>query len=145
MRPIERIPLFLKLVDWTKLKEKWNIKEINIPIDKIEKEWLKVPDQRIGQFLINQGLVPDRFNIWNDEYSDILYEQGLDPRDFIFWTSFYDKYGKELVAPKTMLINEIETDHIKNILKSEYLIIPNNIKQIFKNELEFRKEVENLM
>ena len=44
MRPIERIPKLLEL---------------------IQKEWEKSPDQRFGQLLINLGISPDNLQFWN--------------------------------------------------------------------------------
>ena len=59
MRPKERIPIFLELVDLKKLSKRWELNnEIQLLPMGLEEEWSKVPDQRFGQFLINSGLLP---------------------------------------------------------------------------------------
>lgn len=77
--------------------------------------WKSNPDQRIGQVLINLGLIPDSFIVWNDEESDILEAQGLPPEEYLFWGKNYDK--NENLLPKTewILVKNLDSDHINAI------------------------------
>lgn len=149
MRPKERIPLFMKLVNLDKLAERWKtlpdlLKTVIIK-DEVEKYWLENYDQRIGQVLINLCLIPDGFNIWLDEETDILIGQGIEPREFLFWGSIYDKNMKRLEETKYRLIKDIETNHINNILSM--FNSPQNkgklntlYRETFEKELEVREE-----
>ena len=47
-----------------KMREKKRIKRI---LKLLEKLWTDVSDERFGQFLINLQIVPDDFNVWNNE------------------------------------------------------------------------------
>lgn len=145
MRPIERIPLFLKLIDLDKLAERWWVlpdllREINCN-NKFIKYWLTNPDQRVGQALINCGLVPDSMHIYMDEVQDILLDQGVEPREFLFWTSLFDKEGNRLEESITRLIKDLESDHIKNILKSESLRLDELYRETFENELDIKGSI----
>jgi len=42
-------------------------KRIRRIIKLIEKLWNKYPDQRFGQLLINNNIVPDNLAVWNNE------------------------------------------------------------------------------
>jgi hypothetical protein len=85
MRPIERIPIFLEKVNWDKLQDRWEV-EISqslrgiILTDRVKNHWLKYPDQRFGQMLINLNLLPDYMRVWIDEEIDILLDQGINAR-----------------------------------------------------------------
>lgn len=52
-------------------------KRIKRILEKIEKLWNKVPDQRLGQLLINYGCYPDVLSLWNfedDDFEKVLNE-----------------------------------------------------------------------
>lgn len=123
MRPIERIDNFLSKVDWgLLLRKRW---KLNINIDdplmvSLYKNtwdilyWKENPDQRIGQVLINLGLIPDSVQAWNDEESDILEAQGLAPEEYLFWGSYYDK-DMNRIPLVYRLIKDLDSDHINKI------------------------------
>jgi len=142
MRPIERIDNFLQKVNWDKLAERWNCELLHgcTPEFNISKEtldyWKKNPDQRIGQVFINLGLILDSLKIWNDEESDILASQGLPPEEYLYWTSLYDKDDVLLDQPITRLIKDLETSHIKAILKLCYKNLSEDYKKAFDNTLQ---------
>lgn len=136
MRPIERIDNFLSKVDWKKLKDRWGLGGIYTSPGDIKEEWLKVPDQRVGQLMINLGLIPDDFKIWLDEESDILIDQGIPPEECLYWTSIYDKEDNLLEKPITRLIKDLEPNHIKKILKMCYPKLSENYRKAFDNVLQ---------
>ena len=146
MRPKERIDNFLKLVDWGKLFNDWKIpleawgKVLNAPND-IEDYWTENPDQRIGQVLINLGLVPDDLKIWIQEEEDILIDQGVAPEDCLYWTSYYDANMQLLPEPITRLVKELEPDHIHAIFEMCRGRLSKNYITAFDNVLD-KKENE---
>lgn len=145
MRPIERINNFLDKVDWKLLWERWGISELlkksKVYINSLNKEiivnyWKENPDQRIGQLMVNLGLIPDSVKIWNDEEPDILLAQGIPPEECLYWTSIYDKEDNLLDKPITRLIKDLEPNHIKKILKIFYPKLSENYRKAFDNVLQ---------
>lgn len=110
-----------------------NTKRIKPFLKYIEQEWIKNPDLRFGQLLINLGLIEDTTKDWVKEILDypLPYEV---IREIATWTSYKnDKY-------KTNYIKDLETSHIKNILKTQkQFISETDIEHILKNELNYRK------
>lgn len=141
MRCPERIDMFLQLVDLDKLSKHWLLDK---PIPRIHRRartyWKRNPDQRFGQMLINLGMIPDSFAAWCQEDSDILIMQGNKPRDVLFWGSNYDKKGNLLPETKWRLIKDLDTSHIKNILKGGWVATGSKYSLYFKQELAFRKK-----
>lgn len=139
MRPIERIDNFLAKVDWFKLVHRWDIDDFDYVLlnhfNEIVEYWKENPDQRFGQVLINLGLIEDKLNIWIDEEYDILIAQGLEPRDVIFWTSYYDKDNNLLDKPISRLIKDLDTEHIQTLLG---IVKATTMFEILFNELKFR-------
>jgi hypothetical protein len=151
MRPIERIDNFLKLVDWKKLARRWLFAPI-VLFDKcgyadivdidVVPYWKNNPDQRIGQVLINLGLISDTIQIWSDEEHDILISQGVNPEDCVYWGVNYDKNRNPLPKTEWKLISELTTDHIEKILEEVHkgmYNISNDYITIFKSILLKRK------
>ena len=71
----DAISVFIRTVDWEKLKERWELpKDTRNPLfDKdFHDYWSKYPQLRPGQVLINLGKIPDQGNIWDDEYLTLL-------------------------------------------------------------------------
>jgi hypothetical protein len=50
------------------MREKARIKRI---LKLIEDKWDKVPDQRFGQLLINNGICEDQYNLWSLEDDEL--------------------------------------------------------------------------
>ena len=152
MRPKERINTFLSLVDFDKLEQRWetDISDSlrNLILSKAIKDfWLEHPDQRFGQMLINIGYIEDRLPIWMDEEDLILKDQGLPPREYLLWGSIYDKDHKPLEEIRWSLIKDMDTDHIKNILKDvkdNKMGIRKDYLDIFKQELILRNTGNNI-
>lgn len=121
MRPPERIDIFLENIDWDFLSERWDIKidedlQKKILSEDNIKDWKAFPDLRFGQLLINNGIIPDTFNIWYDEDDEILRKQGVDLREFVFWGLNYDEDENLLPKTKYRLIKNLDTKHIRKIL-----------------------------
>ena len=145
MRNSKRIPICLKLLfqnkilyhflgtdtsGWAKkLHENWNL---------IEKEWLKSPDQRFGQLLSNLGLVSKEIenHIWNIEEDDWLIKNDYCKiEDIKFWGVNYYKNGKQRKSTKYKLLKDLDTDHIKNIIK--FFEDQNSLHRLNKEYLEY--------
>ena len=148
MRPIERIDDFLSKVDWDKLYyERWKINPDDLPrvhkseLDNMVHYWKKNYDQRVGQVLINLGLIPDSLFAWNDEEPNILISQGFDPAECYYWGNNYDKDMNRL--PKTIYkpIRELSTEHILSIIDGGFIIFNRLYSGIMEEELR-RREVE---
>lgn len=146
MRPIERIDNFLSKVDWHKMCYRWKYQALPILFigesdkDRFIKYWKENPDQRIGQLLINLRLIPDNFDIWNDEEADILKDQGLPPEEYLYWGSIYDK-DMNRIPLKYRLIKDMDTDHIEKVLNlftGENSKLTTNYITAFTNVLKSR-------
>ena len=90
------------------MRNKNRIKPI---LNKIEKLWLKNPDYRLWQLLINHWFNCD----WNFEWDEVL-----EPHE-LYWTSYIDKDWKSLKSPVTRWLWELSKEHLKNILNTQYL------------------------
>ena len=143
MRAIERIDNFLEKVNWSELQKKWKVPVLEIDTEFIRKSWKDNPDQRIGQLLINLGLIDDSMEAWVSEESDILIDQGVSPEGCLYWTSIYDKDENVLPEPITRLVSELSINHINRII--EFIEINNghvsyNMRIAFENMLERDKK-----
>ena len=89
--------------------------------EEIKEEWLKYPDCRLGQLLVNLNLIPSKnieHIIWNIEEDNWLIENGYcNIEDIKFWGVNYYKNGKKRKTTKFKLLKDLDTDHIKNIIK----------------------------
>ena len=147
-RKHERIPIFLKLVDWLKLIEELSLaagtkfssamlsNSILNNIITITYEWTRNPDLRIGQLLINLGIVPDNLVLYNLECNAILKAQKVDKRKYILWGTF----GKEGDYPeaKHIPVCDLQTEHIKSILRTQ--VLSKKLKKLLRKELKLRKK-----
>jgi hypothetical protein len=138
MRPIERIDNFLFKVDWGILQKKWDT-NVTLPSTKeIKAMWMQSPDQRIGQLLINNNIIPDSFPIWKEEEEDILIEQGFAPEEVVYWTSVYDENERLLKKPVSRLIKDLDKNHIQAIkayASRRRLYLSEKVKIAFENVL----------
>ena len=89
--------------------------------EEIEEEWLKYPDCRLGQLLVNLNLIPSKEienYIWNIEEDDWLIKNGYcNIEDIKFWGVNYYKNGKQRKTTRYVLLKDLKTDHIQNIIK----------------------------
>lgn len=131
MRQIERIPIFLNLVEGqmtTILDEIFNLQipenQLDIIVDNIYdswdfilNEWKNNPDWRFTQVLVNLEFIPNYPGMWYyTEESEILVSLGIDAREYLLWGKNYDKDMNRLPETQYALIKDLETDHIKSIL-----------------------------
>lgn len=154
MRLKERIPLFLEKVDWEQLINDWFpgesselrvefIKTIKANLDLIREGWKNNPDLRIGQVLVNNGIIMNIPGMWYyDEERDILFKQGYAYRDILFWGKNFDKDMNRLPKTEWALIKDLETDHIKAILSGGFSTGELYTK-VFKDELKLRAVKNN--
>jgi len=124
MRPIERIDDFLELVDWDRLFKSWGLEFDNKKYYYLEdfhklfiQYWKSNPGQRIGQVLINLGIITDSPEAWNKEDYSILIEQGLPPEECLYWTSIYDENENILEEPITRKVSTLTEAHLKRIIE----------------------------
>jgi hypothetical protein len=123
-RPVERIGIFIDLVDWTKLLKPLNrsdeettevVKIIKDNIAIIYDFWIENPDLRVFQVLINLGVIANSWtygSIYYEEDWVLLDKQGINPRDFLLWGTL----GKDKKEFKRILIKNMEFSHIKAIM-----------------------------
>ena len=130
MRQKLRIPICLKLLFQNKILHHFLYTKITNKIELIsilhqnweliEKKWKDNPEQRFGQLLSNLGLVDrDTENyIWNIEEDDWLIENNYcNIEDIAFWGINYYKNNKPRKTIKFVLLKDLDTGHIKNIIK----------------------------
>jgi hypothetical protein len=157
MRLIERIPIFLKLVDLDKLTEKWVLSDYEgqeiTPLKELIKAyeqendttlqevWENYPDMRFGQLLINLGIIYDNFRIWNLEDEEILNNQGVEEREYTLWGSVFDKQGRKRLETLYIPIKDLEASHINNILdssKNGNIMLNTKYKRLLTAELKLK-------
>jgi len=137
----------------------WNcfieyLKQNKFPLEKVlplKEEWLKYTDYRLGQLIDNNDFKTgqkelseflqskiDRM-LFHIEDNDLLLALGIPVRDFFIWGKNYDENGNQLEKTEYILLKDMGTDHIENVIK--YLIENNNLNniQLFKDELELRR------
>lgn len=102
--------------------------------------WQNNPDLRFGQLMFNLGC--SFFDpIYNMEEYEILMDCGLPISKSLQWISYLDKDGHLLDKPISRFIDELDTDHLRTMVKeffegtrsyNEYII------DIFTKEIEAR-------
>jgi len=107
----------------------------------IEDTWKANPDQRFGQLLVNLGFVEDSLKTWQAEMSDYPLPHEI-MRNIQTWGT-NGKHGGGKYEEK--YISELETSHIKAILKTQKHIKGTSIETILKNELKLRERIKNRM
>ena len=100
----------------------------------LEMEWKKNPDLRFGQLLITTGIVSDDIKTWNAEMSDYPI-----PFEVLRTIQSWGTYGKNNKY-KEVLLKDLETSHIKNILKTQTHIEMTPIELLLNQELKFRSK-----
>ena len=114
--------------------------------EEIKEEWLKYPDCRLGQLLVNLNLIPSKnieHIIWNIEEDDWLIENGYcNIEDIKFWGVNYYKNGKQRKTTKYKLLKDLDNDHIQNIIK--WFEDQNALHRLNKEYLEyFNKKIND--
>ncbi len=108
--------------------------------------WEANPDLRFGQMLVNLGIISDGIGNWTAELEDYNLPHEV-IRECLSWGNYLGtSWCKELSYPlpyyKQILIKDLETNHIKNILKTQKHIKGTKIESILKEELKWRKKKE---
>ena len=107
--------------------------------EEIKEEWLKYPDCRLGQLLVNLNLIPSKnieHVIWNIDEDDWLIQNGYcNIEDITFWGVNYYKNGKKRKSTKYKLLKDLDNDHIKNIIK--FFEDQNSLHRLNKEYLEY--------
>lgn len=151
MRPKERILIFLEFIE----EKKWNVLRnifrfdpeiVDTAIDRFyEKEqefkdfWLKNPDLRFSQVLVNLGIIPNIPGTWYYiEEDEILEELGISTREYLLWGQNYDKNMNLLPETIYKPIKELSTEHIQAILNGGFTKRKKYIK-CFEEELKLRE------
>ena len=145
MRNKLRIPICLKLLFQNKIIYKflgtnapgW-AKKLHENWELIEKEWNKYPDYRFGQLLSNLNLIDKEIEniIWNIEEDNWLIQNNYcNIEDIKFWGVNYYKNGKKRKTTKFVLLKDLETDHIINIIK--FFEDQNMLHKLNKQYLEY--------
>ena len=121
------------------------VKKIVDNYDLIEKTWNEYPDSRFGQLLCYLRLIPDltiENHIWNIEEDEWLIRNGYCKiEDVKFWGVLYYKNGNKRKKVKHVLLKDLKTDHIKNIIK--FFEKYNSLDKLNKKYLEyFNKRIE---
>ena len=154
MRLKERIPIFLELISGELVNIFDNIWKLNeytdfdmfadfYNIEEIKEFWLKNPDLRFSQVLINLKMLPNIPGFWYYlEENDILEKLGKEPREYLLWGQNYDKDMNLLPKIIYKPIKELSTDHIKAILEGGFAKRKKYI-DCFKKELELRNNEQN--
>ena len=114
--------------------------------EEIEEEWLKYPDCRLGQLLVNLNLIPSKnieHIIWNIEEDDWLIKNGYcNIEDIKFWGVNYYKNGKQRKTTKFKLLRDLDINHIKNIII--FFEKYNSLDKLNKEYLEyFNKKIND--
>ena len=110
----------------------------------IENIWKQFPDYRLSQVLTSQNIIPNVPGMWfYKEDEDVMIESGcLEERDIYFWGKNLNKEGKLLTKTEFILIKNMETSHIKSILRDNeegLLRASKKYLEIFNRELNYRR------
>lgn len=154
MRLLERIPIILNKIDWKHYfryisayynnDEIFTINYCKNHIDDISDYWKQNQDLRLTQVLISLNIISDCSKFYLEEVDYMIEFKFLKPEEILFWGTF-GKNGKDPV--KYLSLNELESDHIQNILLTQKNISAyyrNIFKKILrKRKLEKLKNYEN--
>lgn len=95
MRDWRRIPKVLEIIPWfnfiqnnTGISKTSNelaliVDHIKLNKDQIKEYWMKYPDLRLGQLLINTGFAPDIHRLWSVEEVDWLIKEDYCTKEYI--------------------------------------------------------------
>ncbi len=123
MRRPERIPIVLELINWDRFLTEMIGTNEHLPVisenlPRIIKEWYAAPDLRLGQLLINMGLLPDIGRLWMVEEVDwLVINNYCNFEDINFWGRDFNKDGRRIDKTEYILLKDLTDDHIENILR----------------------------
>lgn len=130
MRNPKRIPIILDLLkdNYAEFLKDCGIEEIDIDTlisiynskrKEIEEFWLDNPDLRLTQVFVNLGIIPNFPGFWYyKEEVDYVIEKGFcNVEDICFWGVNYTKEMVKLPETDFRLLKNLETDHIRAIIK----------------------------
>ena len=146
MRNEKRIPIVLELMlnkdilsNFLNNKSLHILNKITNNCDEIKKFWLENPDLRFGQLLCNLRLIPNidmENHIWNIEEDNWLIDNYYCKlEDIKFWDVNFYKNGKKRKKIKYVLLKDLRTDHIINIIK--FLKKINSLDKLNSKYLEY--------
>ena len=151
MRRPERIPIILEaLEDHDNLSlvvekltgDTYKFIEIVDSMIDIKRVWESSPDSRFTQILTCMGLIPNG-PVWFIEDEELFIDLGiLEERDIYFWGKNFTKEGKKLSQTEYIPIKDMETSHIKSILRdNEEGLMKTSKKylEMFNRELDYRR------
>lgn len=126
MRRPERIPIIFKFFKnnpkayYRFIGERYN-KDNHGLIGKQQLDfWLKYPDLRFGQLLVNLNLVKPQLTgklFYKEEVDWLLEHKYFKPEELLFWGRSLDKNNNPLPKTEYILLKDLKLDHIKNIIK----------------------------
>lgn len=123
MRRPERIPIISKLIRLNKnisdhyFEGIYHNKTIRSLMNKnFEDYWKDNPDQRLGQVMYNLDLISDKV-YQREEVDWLIGNKYIKPEEILFWGNNYDKDMNLLPETKYILLKDLTTNHIKNIIK----------------------------
>jgi hypothetical protein len=145
MRNKKRIPICLELflnkeilLKFLNGPREYELHQIYGNYNIINSFWLKNPDLRFGQLLINLGLAEDG-HYWFTEETDWLVNNGYCKlEDINFWGVNFFKNGKQRKHTKHKLLKDLADDHIENIIKyfeEHHLVLKDDYRKYFENRL----------
>ena len=81
--------------------------------------WIKNPDQRLTQVLVNTGSIANFPGLWYyvEETDWLVKNKYLKFEDIHFWGRNFTKDGKKLKETEFVLLKDLTNSHIKNILR----------------------------
>lgn len=151
MRNKERIPIILKNIEWEtflidmfgKDYDRDILTHLKSVLPQLKEYWSEYYDMRIGQALINMGVIPDSLKAWHVEGTEWMIDNKLvKSRDILFWGVNYTKEMEQLPKTDWRLIKDLDTEHIQAILDGGYVRYNDYYKENFENELKFRNDTK---
>jgi hypothetical protein len=151
MRVQKRIGRLLEIVDWNKLWTHLRIEPLTpLQFSKFINQWYEFPGSNVLQILANLDFITFQGHLWMTSDVEIFTELGYEPREFVYWGNTMDEGGRIFDRTNWILIRDLDTNHVKNIIKHIQSQIPAGVMststrttiRMFENELEFRKQMK---
>lgn len=129
------------------------LKKNKFPLEKVlplKQEWLESYDLRLGQLIWNNDyrnmenelseFLQCKINkmLFHIEDNELMLQLGIPARNFFLWGKNFDEHGNQLWKTKFVLLKDIETDHLENIIEYLKENEPSYVLPLFINELNLR-------